>query len=238
MNILFHSTFFATLLIWHSSLFAANAISTDSEDVKAFISTIFNDNTDYVNKISRENFDALRETQTPRATVVACSDSRVQADVFHKSPVNDLFFIRNIGNQIATTQGSVEYGIYELHTPILLIIGHSYCGAIHAAMGDYSDALAPIRQELDHLHLPKGENTNQGVIDNVNNQVTYALTKFKDKIDKKELVVLGTIYDFRDDYNQGHGRLILININGEKEPSKIKQNPLLKEIDSKAIGIQ
>ena len=49
------------------------------------------------------------------------------------SPDNDLFMVRNIGNQMATAEGSVEYGVRHLHTPLLLIIGHAACGAIKAA---------------------------------------------------------------------------------------------------------
>lgn len=216
---------------------AAEAPATMSPEVNNFLQSVFNDNTDYVNRIAKEDFKALGEGQKPRATVVSCSDSRIQSDAYHKSPVNDLFYIRNIGNQIITSEGSVEYGVYHLNTPILLIIGHSNCGAIHAALGDYSKELAPIRHELDQLHLPKSTNTNKGVIENVNRQVAYALTKFKDKVDKKELIVVGTVYDFRDDYNHGHGRLILINLNGEQDPAKIKQDPALKGVDAKAIGI-
>ena len=62
------------------------------------------------------------------------------------------------------------------------------------------------------------------------------MTKFKDKIDDKSLVVVGTVYDFRDDYHHGHGRLVLVNLNGEKDPAKIKQDPLLKDVKLEAIG--
>lgn len=237
MKTLFRSILIIATLSNCPFIFASEPSSAEVQNVRDFLYTIFNDNTEYVNRISHEDFKLLREEQNPRATVVACSDSRIQSDAFHKSPVNDLFFIRNIGNQIITTEGSVEYGVEHLKTPILLIIGHSHCGAIQAAMGDYSKVSTPIRRELDHLHLPKGDNTNEGVVENVHQQVAFAMKKFKDKIDKKELIVLGTVYDFRDDYNHGHGRLILIDINGEKDPAKIKQDPLLKNVDTKAIGI-
>lgn len=205
--------------------------------IEDFIKNLFNDNTEYVNSMSKADFNALSESQAPRATVVSCSDSRIQSDAFHKSPVNDLFFIRNIGNQIITTEGSVEYGVRHLNTPILLIIGHSHCGAIAAAMGDHSKEALPVRRELDHLHLKGAKDPNAGVVDNVHHQVDVALKKFKDKIDKGELTVLGTVYDFRDDYHHGHGKLILINLNGERDPQRIKQNPLMKNVDDAAIGV-
>ena len=123
----------------------------------------------------------------PRATVVACSDSRIQSDAFHKSPVNDLFFIRNIGNQIKSAEGSVEYGVHHLHTPVLLIIGHSHCGAIQAALSDYSKESKAIRQELDNLHLPKATDLNQGVIENINQDTRSLEQPVGDDEDKSTL---------------------------------------------------
>lgn len=200
-------------------------------DIIAFIKTIFQDNNEHVNEVSKEEFKSFADDQSPRATVISCSDSRVQTNSFHKSPVNDLFFIRNIGNQIATTEGSVDYGIYHLHTPVLLIIGHSHCGAIKAALGNYSKEANSIKKELDHLHLNKGTDVNAGVVSNVNRQVDQAMKKYQHLIKKKELVVLGAVYDFRDEFKKGHGRLILINLNGNKNPSDIKGSPYIKDIE-------
>ena len=117
------------------------ASSPFQQDVRSFVEQLTKDNNKHLQNISREHFKSYAEDQNPRATVVSCSDSRVQSDAFHQSPINDLFFIRNIGNQIQTTEGSVEYGIDHLKTPILLIIGHSQCGAIHTAMGDYRKSI-------------------------------------------------------------------------------------------------
>lgn len=71
---------------------------------------------------------------TPRATVVLCSDSRCQSTQFDKTPENDDFFIRNIGNQLETSQGSVECGVAIANTPLLLFVGHSSCLAIREAL--------------------------------------------------------------------------------------------------------
>lgn len=225
---------FTGLFVWHTTLFADE--SSTPNTATEFLKNIFTDNADYVNSTPPSEFSVFENKQTPRATVVGCSDSRFQSLVFQKNPKNDLFFIRNIGNQIATLEGSVEYGIYHLKTPVLLIIGHSNCGAIHAAMGDYSNELAPIRKELDQLKISKQKDLNQNIVENVHQQVATAMQKFKDKIDDKSLVVVGTVYDFRDDYHHGHGRLILVNLNGEKDPAKIKQDPLLKNVPVGAIG--
>ncbi|MCS5710007.1 carbonic anhydrase [Candidatus Berkiella aquae] len=215
-------------LLFFSPVILANESAQFSEHVREFVKNMVLDNNKHVTNIAHDDFKLLSEGQNPRATVVSCSDSRVQTKAFNQSPVNDLFFIRNIGNQIKSAEGSVEYGINHLHTPILLIIGHSHCGAIQAALSDYSKESPAIRQELDNLHLPKATELNHGVVENVNQQVEYALNKFKHKIDAKELMVIGALYDFRDDYHQGHGRLIIINLNGEEDAKKIKADSIMK----------
>jgi carbonic anhydrase len=212
--------------------------ASSKEEIRGLLKSIFEDNVKHVSNISQEQFKSFAEQQAPRATVVSCSDSRVQINAFHKSPANDLFVIRNIGNQIKTAEGSIEYGVNHLHTPVMFIIGHSGCGAVHTALGNYSQESKAIRVELDHLHLSPKITTDEGVIENVNNQVAYALNKFKDKISKNELVVVGTVYDFRDDFHLGHGKLILINLNGEKDPKKIKESDYIKDLDNLAIGLK
>lgn len=231
---LYFPIIFVGLFALHSVVFASD--NSNLNAANQFLKVIFTDNADYVNSTPKTNFSVIENTQTPQATVLTCSDSRFQSTVFHKNPVNQLFFVRNIGNQIVTTEGSVEYGIYHLKTPVLLIIGHSNCGAIHAAMGDYSNELEPIRKELDHLKLSKQKDLNQNIVENVHQQVEFAIQKFKDKINDKSLVVVGTVYDFNDNYHHDHGRLILVNLNGEKDPAKIKQDPLLKDVPVNAVG--
>jgi len=89
--------------------------------------------------------------QTPHITLVTCSDSRVQSKAILPDSINRIFTIRNIGNQIASCEGSVDYGVYHLHTPVLLILGHSDCGAIKAFMGGYREEPSSIKTELDNL---------------------------------------------------------------------------------------
>ncbi|MGZ8256957.1 MAG: carbonic anhydrase [Gallionella sp.] len=98
-------------------------------------------------------FQELSRGQHPRATVVACSDSRVHTNMLDTSPEGDLFMIRNIGNQLSTAKGSVEYGINHLGSSLLLVLGHSRCGAIAAASGDYSKLEDAIKQELDTIKI-------------------------------------------------------------------------------------
>ena len=67
------------------------------------------------------------------ATIVSCSDSRVPVELIFDAGVMDLFVIRIAGNVCDTDEiGSVEYGLAHVHTPVLIILGHTQCGAVTA----------------------------------------------------------------------------------------------------------
>jgi carbonic anhydrase len=204
--------------------------------VLGLLRSIFRSNDEFVHKSTKADFKVYRTKQQPRATVVMCCDSRVQTIAFGKTPKNDLFIVRNIGNQLHSNRGSVEYGIRRIHTPVLLIIGHVDCGAVKAAQGDYSTECEPIRQELDSLHVDKKAPLERAVIDNVHTQVADALKDYADLIAEEKLFVFGAVYDFRNDFKQGHGRLILVNYNGEKDPNVIKRDFRLAGIEDVKIG--
>lgn len=167
-------------------------------------------------------FGELAKGQHPRATIVTCSDSRVHTNMLDKTPEGDLFVIRNIGNQFATAQGSVEYGVNHLASSLLLFIGHSSCGAIHAASGDYSKLEPAIVKELDTIKIAKGGANIDGVMTNVRNQVGAAMTDFAGKVKDGQLLVVGAVYDFADDMKQGAGKLNVIDVNGETDPARIQ----------------
>lgn len=167
-------------------------------------------------------FKPFADAQAPVATVIACSDSRVHIHSLSPDPDNRLFVVRNIGNQIATSEGSVEYGVRHLHTPLLLILGHVRCGAIQAALGDYWQEPPAIWKELDSLKVEKGAAWLDAVRSNVHRQVDAALAKFTREVQEGALTVAGAIYDFADDLGRGHGLLTVIDVNGEKDPARIE----------------
>ncbi|WP_287881422.1 carbonic anhydrase [Aquitalea sp.] len=196
---------------------------SEVQQVRAAVTTILHDNTDYMAHHSATYFKTFADKQTPRATVVTCSDSRVQSEVMDKGAVNDLFMVRDIGNQLATAEGSVEYGVRHLHTPLLIFVGHAACGAIKAASADYSKLEPAIRKELATINIPQGIDPTDGALLNVNNQVESAILKFSGEVEQGHLAILGAFYDFRNDLHQGAGKLIITNLNGETEPARIRE---------------
>jgi carbonic anhydrase len=194
---------------------------------RSFMSEVLSDNQDYMEH-GDKFFAAFADKQTPRATVLTCADSRVHSTAWDVTPENDDFVIRNIGNQVENAEGSIEYGIEHLHTPLLLVIGHTGCGAVKAAMGDISKLSAPIQKELEHIHVPKpgaGKSPEaawaEAVIANVNNQVETSLKHFGKEIQTGQLTVVGAVYDFRNDLLQGPGKLTIVNVNGNNEPERM-----------------
>ena len=77
----------------------------------------------------------LLDGQTPFAIVLGCSDSRVPAEIVFDQGLGDLFVIRVAGNIVAPSQiGSVEFAAERYNTRLVVVLGHSKCGAILATL--------------------------------------------------------------------------------------------------------
>ena len=67
------------------------------------------------------------------ATVITCSDSRVPVEYIFDAGIMDIFVIRVAGNVCDVDEiGSIEYGLAHVHTPVLVVLGHTQCGAVTA----------------------------------------------------------------------------------------------------------
>lgn len=76
------------------------------------------------------------EGQNPYAVVVTCSDSRVIPEAVFSAGIGEIFVIRVAGNVIDNHQlGSIEYAADHLGSKLVVVLGHSHCGAVGAAMG-------------------------------------------------------------------------------------------------------
>jgi len=195
---------------------------------RSFLKEILTDNRVYMEH-GPGFFAAFANGQKPRATVVTCSDSRVHTQAFDTTPENDDFMIRNIGNQLANAEGSVEYGVEHLATPVLMILGHTGCGAVKAAMGDISQQSEPVKRELEKLTLPPPKAGlsaeaawTEAVIANVKSQVGAALHLFGDRVQDGQLTVVGAVYDFRNDLGNGPGKVTIIDVNGNSDAERMR----------------
>lgn len=99
----------------------------------------------------------LAEGQSPVAVVLACSDSRVPVEMVFDQGIGDLFVIRVAGNVVDATQlGSVEFAVEALGSRLVVVLGHSGCGAVSAVLnerqtGERAESPA-LRAILDRIH--------------------------------------------------------------------------------------
>jgi len=90
--------------------------------------------------------------QHPFAVVVTCSDSRVAPEILFDQGIGDLFVIRNAGNLISDIDmGSIEYAVEHLHTKLIVVLGHTECGAIKAYAGDKNNDYKKHRNHIDAI---------------------------------------------------------------------------------------
>ena len=108
----------------------------------------------------KDDYAALREKlstgQHPFAVVLCCSDSRVAPEIIFDQKLGGLFVIRNAGNIVdEEVLGSIEYAVEHLETPLVVVMGHSACGAVTATCqggdlpGHILDLAKRIKPSLD-----------------------------------------------------------------------------------------
>jgi carbonic anhydrase len=118
----------------------------------------------------------LANEQHPFAIVLGCSDSRVPAEVVFDQGLGDLFVIRVAGNIVAPSQvGSVEFAVARFGTPLVVVLGHSQCGAILATLEEVSKGASDspnvrsivdrIRPSIETLLSMRGSHDLQDVVD-------------------------------------------------------------------------
>ena len=123
---------------------------------------------------TRERRSALTAGQEPFAIVLGCSDSRVPAEIVFDQGLGDLFVIRVAGNIVAPSQvASIEFAAARFGTRLVVVLGHSQCGAILAALEELErpqemrsemfraivDRVRPAVEEVLAAHPERGAGT-------------------------------------------------------------------------------
>jgi carbonic anhydrase len=97
---------------------------------------------------------AVSKAQHPFATILGCVDSRVPIELVFDQGLGDLVVVRSAGEALDhSVTGSLEFGVHELHTPLLMVLGHQRCGALDATIKalDAGQRTAETAGEMSYL---------------------------------------------------------------------------------------
>lgn len=144
--------------------------------------------------------------QEPIATILCCADSRVPpVDIFDLG-IGDLFTVRVAGNIIGFhTLGSIEYAVRHLHTPLVIVMGHSCCGAVGAVTsevkldGHMASFTPPIQTAIKKVKDQSGDlidNTARQLAKDIANQISESEPIIADYVNDKKVKVVPMFYDF------------------------------------------
>ena len=148
------------------------------------------------NRSRRE--ETAQNGQHPYAIVICCSDSRVIPEQIFGADIGDLFVIRVAGNVLDRHQlGSIEYAAMHLHCGHIIVLGHTGCGAVAAALSGHCEGY--IRYIADEILLAAGDERDENVVGRLN--VLHAVERIRQafrehpEIPTEKLDVRGAIYD-------------------------------------------
>lgn len=162
---------------------------------------------------------ALRRTelvsgQNPFAVVLGCSDSRVPAEIVFDQGLGDLFVIRVAGNIVAPSQvGSVEFAVERFGTPLVVVLGHSMCGAVTATvealerpsehrstnLGSIVNRIRPsveilLGTQLRHDHDALVQHAVRANIRTSTHHLRHGSRIIEDLVEKDQLLIVGAEY--------------------------------------------
>ena len=136
--------------------------------------------------------------QKPYAIVLACSDSRVMPESIFSAGLGELFVIRVAGNVLDDHQlGSIEYAAGHLDCRMIIVLGHTGCGAVHAALSGGGDGF--IQYITDEILLAVGDEKDEerACCLNVQHAVETIRREFAShpETPSAELEIVGAVYD-------------------------------------------
>jgi len=147
----------------------------------------------------------LSDGQYPFAVILGCADSRVPPEVIFDQGLGDLFVIRVAGNVLDDcVLGSIEYAAAHLHTPLIVVLGHSKCGAVGATVeggeleGHLPSLAAAIQPAVDQARGLPGDLVDNAVRANatmVVGQLKASEPVLSELVDAGKLKVVAACYD-------------------------------------------
>ena len=191
----------------------------------------------------------LEAEQHPVAVVVGCSDSRVSPELIFDRGLGDIFAVRVAGNIIDTdVTASVEYAVDHLNTQLVVVLGHSGCGAVTAALDHASESSAEPDEVVSLLYriepalqnIPKNLSRDERIKRAVRKNVEQAVRRLSlvpdmmKNLKSNRVVIIGAVYDMHQgrvefiSRTDSKGHRLLKN----KKESRAGIDSLINESDS------
>lgn len=160
-----------------------------------------------------EQVNDTSEGQFPFATILSCIDSRVSAELIFDQGLGDIFSIRIAGNFVnSDILGSMEFGCKLAGTKLIVVLGHTSCGAIKGAcddakLGNLTGMLAKIKPAVNAVSEPQNKSlrnsSNTEFVDNVStknveltiNNIMKESSVLAEMQNKGEIKIVGAMYD-------------------------------------------
>jgi len=167
---------------------------------------------DMIERDHEWHIQQTKDSQHPFGIILGCIDSRVEPSIIFDQGIGDLFITRVVGNIInQDILGSMEYACAISGSKIIVILGHTSCGAVKGAcdnikLGNLTSTLRHIKLAIERMETPDNYDRSSKNIDFVN-QVAHKNTEIakqdvldqspilKEMFDKGEIDIVGAIYD-------------------------------------------
>lgn len=164
----------------------------------------------FVNNLKRQQnlLDLVNETssgQFPFAAVLSCIDSRVPVEVVFDQGIGDMFSARVAGNIVnEDILGSLEYGCAVAGSKVVVVLGHTKCGAVtsacqHVEMGNITALLSKVQPAIKAVEAAKGTVEVEDVaIENIHHSIREIKAKssiLADLEKEGKLIIVGAIYN-------------------------------------------
>lgn len=152
--------------------------------------------------------------QIPKAIILCCSDSRAPAEMIFDQDIGDLFVIRVAGNVVAPSLvGSVEFAASTFDTNLVIVMGHSQCGAIKATLDHINDNqsiysenihdivsrikphIFPITQMKDVTYEEKLDRASRANVIASVNQLSHSSRLIESMVQQKKIIIVGAMLE-------------------------------------------
>jgi len=156
----------------------------------------------------------VAEGQTPFAAILACADSRVAPEIIFDEGIGDIFVVRVAGNIVNPTNygvlGSLEFGVLALGASLIMVLGHSRCGAVAGAIealkkgtefpGSINNIVNTIGPAVEAVKGEPGDLLDNSIVSNVKfgvDKLNGSVPVIADKVREGKVKIVGANYDLR-----------------------------------------